>query len=94
LGVSFGVFACRAPEPDMGQVSITLNGRSYRLSCRDDEEERLAQLVEHLRAKVEQLTAEFGQIGNERLMLMSALLIADELFEARDAQDTRRKSKV
>lgn len=78
----------------MGQVSITLNGRSYRLSCRDDEEERLGQLVEHLRAKVEQLTGEFGQIGNERLMLMSALLIADELFEARDAQDTRRKSKA
>ncbi|MCB1511923.1 MAG: cell division protein ZapA [Hyphomicrobiaceae bacterium] len=79
----------------MGQVTITLNGRAYRLSCRDDEEERLGQLVEHVRAKVEQLTGEFGQIGNERLMLMSALLIADELFEARDVREVApsRKSK-
>lgn len=76
----------------MGQVTITLNGRTYRLSCPDDEEERLNQLVEHVRGKIDQLASEFGQIGNERLMLMSALMIADELFDLRDAEDGANKT--
>lgn len=76
----------------MGQVTITLNGRTYRLSCPDDEEERLNQLVEHVRGKVDQLASEFGQIGNERLMLMSALMVADELFDLRDAENGANKT--
>lgn len=76
----------------MGQVTITLNGRTYRLSCADDEEERLHQLVEHVRGKVDQLASEFGQIGNERLMLMSALMVADELFDLRDAGNNANKT--
>jgi cell division protein ZapA len=72
---------------EMGQVSITLNGRTYSLACRDDEEERVQQLADYVRSKVDQLVDDFGQIGGDRLMLMSALLIADELFEARENQD-------
>lgn len=67
----------------MGQVTVTLNGRSYRLSCGDGEEERLLALADHVRAKLDALVAQFGQAGNDRLMLMAALLIADELWDAR-----------
>lgn len=72
----------------MGQVTITLNGRVYRLNCRDDEEPRLHALADHVREKLDQLAAEFGAIGNERLLLMSALLIADELFDVRAGAPT------
>lgn len=70
----------------MGQVSITLNGRTYGLACRDDEEERVQRLADYIRGKVEQLVDEFGQIGSDRLMLMSALMITDELFELREKE--------
>ena len=67
----------------MGQVSITLNGRTYRLRCGDGEETRLLALSGHVRTKIEGLAAEFGQVGDDRLMVMAALLITDELFDVR-----------
>lgn len=72
------------PPLAMGQVAVTLNGRTYRLQCGDGEEERLLALAAHVRDRLETLTAEFGQAGDERLLLMAALLTADELLEARD----------
>ena len=69
----------------MGQVTITLNGRSYRLRCGDGEEQRLLELAEHVDDRLASLVAEFGQVGDERLLLMTALMIADELFDARGA---------
>jgi cell division protein ZapA len=68
----------------MAQVTVTLNGRTYRLRCADGEEERLHDLVDHIRNKLDDLTARFGQIGSERLLLRAAILISDELFDARD----------
>ncbi|MGB3720030.1 MAG: cell division protein ZapA [Hyphomicrobiaceae bacterium] len=63
---------------------MTLNGRTYRLRCEDGEEQRLFALAEHVREKVDQLVRDFGQIGDDRLLLMASLLVADELFEARE----------
>lgn len=67
----------------MGQVTVTLNGRAYRLSCGEGEEPRLNELADHVRGKLEGLVAQFGQAGNDRLLLMAALLIADELWDAK-----------
>ncbi len=68
----------------MGQVTVTLNGRTYRLTCGDGEEARLEILAAHLKTKVDTLAIEFGQIGEERLLLMAGLLVTDELFDARE----------
>jgi cell division protein ZapA len=67
----------------MGQVTVTLNGRTYRLSCGDGEEQRLLALADHVRGKLNGLIQQFGQAGEDRLLLMAALLIADELWDAR-----------
>ena len=72
----------------MAQVTVTLNGRTYRLKCADGEEERLNRLVDHIRTKLADLTEQFGQIGNERLMLMAAILVTDELLELRDKNES------
>jgi cell division protein ZapA len=73
----------------MGQVSVTLNGRSYRLACGDGEEGRLLELASHVKARVDQLTLDFGQVGDGRLLLMAALLIADELWDTRKALEVQ-----
>jgi cell division protein ZapA (FtsZ GTPase activity inhibitor) len=69
----------------MGQVSVTLNGRTYRLSCEDGEEPHLLDVVGHVRGHVDQLISEHGQIGDERLLLMASILVTDELYELRKA---------
>jgi cell division protein ZapA (FtsZ GTPase activity inhibitor) len=65
----------------MGQVTITLNSRTYRLSCNDGEEARLIQLADELRSRVDNIIAEYGHAGDDRLLLMAALLALDELFD-------------
>jgi len=72
-------------EGEMGQVSVTLNGRTYRLACDDGEEQRLAELATYVKVKLDQLTLEFGQVGDDRLLLMAALLVTDELYDLRAA---------
>ncbi len=67
----------------MGQVAIYLNGRSFRFDCGDDEEARLKELAAYVSSRVEDLTREFGNVGEQRLLLMAALYITDELWEAR-----------
>lgn len=69
----------------MGQVSVTLNGRTYRLSCDDGEEPQLLKVVGHVRGHVDRLISEHGQIGDERLLLMASILVTDELYELRKA---------
>ncbi|KUO67598.1 MAG: hypothetical protein APF80_12640 [Alphaproteobacteria bacterium BRH_c36] len=69
----------------MGKVTATINGRSYRLNCADGQEERLKLVADYLGEKVDSLIAEFGQVGDDRLLAMAALMIADELFDAREA---------
>jgi cell division protein ZapA len=69
----------------MGQVAVTLNGRSYRFDCGEGEEVRLAELAAFVKGRVEEIGRQFGNAGDERILLMAALLIADELWDARVA---------
>ena len=69
----------------MGQVAVTVNGRSYRFDCGDGEEARLQELATFVKGRVEELTRQHGNAGEERMLLMAALLIADELWDARAA---------
>lgn len=68
----------------MGQINVTIGGRSYPLACRDGEEERLTKLAAHVDAKATELAGTLGQMSEPRLLLMSAILIADEVFESRE----------
>lgn len=70
----------------MGKISATIQNRSYRLSCDDGDEDRLRELVEYVRSKADQLVEEHGRISEEHLLLMTAVLIADELWDERQGQ--------
>jgi cell division protein ZapA len=67
----------------MPQVNVSIGGRSYRLACNEGEEPHLEALAREVDAKFDAMHAAFGEIGDQRLMVMTALTIADECAEAR-----------
>jgi len=67
----------------MGQVTISLNGKSYRLECDDGEEPHLAALADQIGRQIEILKERVGQVGDDRLLLMAGLVLADELHNSR-----------
>jgi cell division protein ZapA len=66
----------------MAQVTATIAGRQYRLACEDGQEEHLQLLAKDLDERIEELRKKFGEIGDTRLTVMAALMVADELSEA------------
>jgi cell division protein ZapA len=66
----------------MSQVTIAINGRQYRMACEDGQEDHLRQLCADLDRRIDDLRGKVGEIGDARLIVMAALTIADELFEA------------
>ena len=75
----------------MSQVSVSIAGRKYRLSCNEGEEARLELLAGMIDEKIGQMRASFGEIGDQRLVIMAALTIADNLTEARDEAAAERR---
>ena len=66
----------------MPHVSVTIAGRVYRLACGEGEEPRLEQLAALVDSKTAEIRDSFGQIGDQRITVMAALTLADELSEA------------
>src|SRR5947208_8679423 len=71
----------------MGQVSVPVNGRSYAITCDDGQETRIRRLARYVDAKVAEFVGSVGQAGEARLLLLAALVIADELSDANDARN-------
>ena len=67
----------------MATVTVNINGRNYRMACDDGQEEHLTRLAKDLDGRIAQLRRDFGEIGDMRLTVMAALILADELAEAR-----------
>ena len=66
----------------MPHVSVTIGGRAYRLACNEGEEQHLVALAAQVDAKITEMRGAFGEIGDQRLVVMAALTIADQLSEA------------
>lgn len=69
----------------MASVDVTINGHRYQIACDDGEEQRLARLAEFVDERVQDLVVAVGQVGDTRLLVMTSLMIADELYEAQAA---------
>lgn len=70
----------------MAHVTVTIAGRAYRMACDDGQEEHLSRLGQEVDARINDLRAAFGEIGDQRLSVMAAITLADELGEARRRQ--------
>jgi cell division protein ZapA len=71
----------RAIERVMSQVTVTINGRQFRMACEDGQESHLLRLAADLDQRIERLRGTFGEIGDTRLTVMAALTVADELAD-------------
>lgn len=67
----------------MAAVILAIAGRTYRLSCDDGEEPRLEELARYVEGKILAMKDSFKEIGEQRIVVMAALSIADESMEAR-----------
>jgi|HubBroStandDraft_2_1064218.scaffolds.fasta_scaffold598214_2 cell division protein ZapA len=67
----------------MAQISIEVNGRDYVVGCEDGQERRLAELAASVDAQVRQVARDVGPLGETRLMLMGALVMADDIADLR-----------
>jgi cell division protein ZapA len=65
----------------VSQVNVTINGRQFRMACEDGEEAHLRELAKGLDDRIVALRGQFGEIGDARLTVMAALMVADELSE-------------
>ncbi|HVC54704.1 MAG TPA: cell division protein ZapA [Stellaceae bacterium] len=74
----------------MGQVVVKVNGREFALSCVDGQEPRTRRLAQYIDAKIGEFTKTIGQVGEARLMLLAALVVADELSDANEALQQER----
>lgn len=76
----------------MPLVNVMVNGRAYTIACDEGEEDHLKELAAHVDSKVRELLESVGQVGDQRLLLMAAVLITDELFEARARLDQHARA--
>jgi cell division protein ZapA len=66
----------------MPLVNVMVNSRAYTIACDEGEEEHLKELAAHVDAKTREVLSSVGQVGDGRVILMAALLIADEHHDA------------
>lgn len=65
----------------MPQVNVMIAGKAYRMACGEGEESHLEALAQHFDAKITEMRQAFGEIGDMRLHVMAALMVADESSE-------------
>ena len=67
----------------MANVNIKFNGKEFLLSCDDGQEEHLEELLTHINEKFSNLKNDLGNIGENKLLLITSVQIMDEYFETK-----------
>ena len=74
----------------MANVNIKFNGKDFLLSCDDGQEEHLEELLTHINQKFEDLKNDLGNIGENKLLLITSVKIMDEYFETKKKVDQKK----
>tara|TARA_X000000368_G_scaffold217139_1_gene171407 strand:- start:63 stop:509 length:447 start_codon:yes stop_codon:yes gene_type:complete len=75
----------------MANINIKFNGKEFLLSCDDGQETHLEELSEQLNQKFEKLKNELGNIGENKLLLITSIKIIDEYFETKKKIEEKKK---
>jgi cell division protein ZapA len=74
----------------MANVNIKFNGKDFLLSCDDGQEEHLEELLTHINQKFNDLKNDLGNIGENKLLLITSVQIMDEYFETKKKVDQKK----
>ena len=77
----------------MANVNIKFNGKDFLLSCDDGQEEHLEELLIHINQKFDNLKKDLGNIGENKLLLITTIQLIDEYFNLKQ-QVTNQKKKL
>ena len=75
----------------MANVNITFNGKEFLLSCDDGQEEHLVELSEQLNNKFTNLKSQLGNIGENKLLLITSIKVMDEYFETKKKIEEKKR---
>tara|TARA_B100002019_G_C20809715_1_gene375306 strand:+ start:72 stop:518 length:447 start_codon:yes stop_codon:yes gene_type:complete len=75
----------------MANVNVKFNGKEFLLSCDDGQEEHLEELSINLNKKFEDLKSELGNIGENKLLLITSIKVMDEYFETKKKVNEKKK---
>ena len=75
----------------MANVNIKFNGKEFLLSCDDGQEEHLEELSNVLNNKFNELKTNLGNIGENKLLLITSIKVIDEYFETKKIIDSKKK---
>ncbi len=74
----------------MANVNIKFNGKDFLLSCEDGQEEHLEELSQNLSQKFNQLKIKLGNLGENKLLLITSITLMDEYFETKKKIDEKK----
>jgi len=78
----------------MANVNITFNGKEFLLSCDDGQEEHLIELSELLNNKFANLKSQLGNIGENKLLLITSIKVMDEYFETKKKIEDKKRELI
>ena len=79
----------------MANVSIKFNNKDYLLSCDEDQQENLVDLANHLNLKYGELKKNLGNIGENKLLLITAIKMVDDYFDLlKKLENTKKDFKI
>ncbi|MGC9270404.1 cell division protein ZapA [Acidiphilium sp.] len=77
----------------MAQITIRINGYSYAVSCEDGQEPHLVEMASEIDRRITSIKSIGGQSGESRLLVLAALLLADELHDTKSALEKATSGK-
>ena len=74
----------------MANVNIKFNGKDFLLSCEDGQEEHLEELLIQINKKFNDLKNDLGNLGENKLLLITAVKVMDEYYETKKKVDQKK----
>jgi cell division protein ZapA len=77
----------------MPKLTVTLYGREYQLACQEGQERRVQELVNVVEQRMRAVASSVGNTTENRLFMLTCMMLADEMMEMRETRDTRRPAQ-